>query len=440
MKTTHVYVLSLLCIIPLFSLGQGDPKKFHIELVELLYDEDLQFQFMEEIPINLRVVYRRDSDGKRKVKILRSTNQIKKQLSIVSKQGRYHNGELYYRKKDVWRNGGYIDIHIRDKLESGFSKKFQLYVPSLEAISMSYDNRQVGPGKKIPIELTLHYEGGFQRSIYPALRDIHIRERSFPKVEDVRVRSDELVILERKKGALRLFGPLVEPGTRNKQLYLIPGLNCPEEILLEAELVQYPGIVGALSIPMTYNASYSYNFNGRYGANGSRDALPVDIYVKKIQHRDRELVWIKVQNAHQTEETLFDPQLGAVHISCRGRRGMDGTDGMDGSDSSTDPPGSGCDGGNGGDGDDGGDGAFVTIHVDQESEEILHLISIDNAGGIGGQGGRGGTGGAGNPSGSNGRNGLDGRHGRNGPLPQTILVPSEVLEDMINLTKTPKEQ
>ncbi|MEM6807368.1 MAG: hypothetical protein AAF696_38555, partial [Bacteroidota bacterium] len=341
-------------------------------------------------------------------------------LSISN--GAYEYGKLVYNYHKVLDNGGKIRILLQAKKPSTFEKTFTLKLPRLDSIRLSYEEGKQSPKTPIPIDLHLYYEDGSSSSLKYPWETEGNKPSNHLDWKDFKIMLDDHAEIS--------WGDHIKVnGNRQQsqaQLFIIPKIGRHAKIKLSVYSLHSPSLNTELEIPILYNAPQHFDFNA---SSKGENAETVNIFFKTIFIEKQELIWVQASQSGRVEETLLNPRIAKLKISCKGgqgKAGINGSQGINGDPNHNREGGSGSDGSEGGDG---GNGANVYIYVDKASENWLDVIEIDNRGGAGGLGGLGGATGI-NPSkwATAGQNGKNGRSGLQGKAPQIIIVPRESLE------------
>lgn len=416
---THLFVI-IWSFLPLLSWGQQKTllSESRFQEIEVFHNPVYRLQFMDELPLWFRVKIRNKKGTKTKVRVFKGQSWAKRNLILNTSNAQFKNGSILYDTDHIHQTGGSIKIKLRDKKAGDFERNVEIPVPNLQDIILGYDSSQVGPEIPIQLKVDLKYSDGYIAHIGdPWYVSFSIRANRYPDKRDFNFVSKERIVSD------------------ESNFYLIPSMNSPSLMDLKMEYRRNPDVSSKLAIPLTFNASYQFNYRGRTREFRSKHAPSVQVYLKKIVREGVDLLWVKTQSGNIIHQALINPVLAHVSIDCRGGRGMDGTNGSDGSDGCDDPPTDGEDGDNGEDGEDGGNGGSVYIYTDSESASYIQSLLIYNEGGAGGDGGSGGDGGDGADGkcdGSDGSSGDDGRRGQNGPAVQVIYLPSSSLENMLS--------
>ena len=152
MKAIHPnYLCSLLGIFCLFSSLYSQSFCERIQRIEFLYDTEAKLQFQSKIPLIILIHYKSKNGKKLRSKSFETLHELKNHLEFEISNATYAYGKLFYTYDKVMKTGGEIQISLKGKENTGCKHDWNLKLPKLDSVSLSYSKRKLTPEIPIPI-------------------------------------------------------------------------------------------------------------------------------------------------------------------------------------------------------------------------------------------------------------------------------------------------
>ncbi len=412
--------------------------------IHILADTSGMLETDSLIPIGMNIEF--DNGKTKKIKLL--TKEYADEFNITTENCSFADGYLHYSPKSVFKNGHHITCTISPKMYPSIKNKLSITIPYLVSFKILIDRTIMAKaGTVIPFNIRATFSNNNIFSF-----NSKDKKMSIPFNDFYFTLPDSILN--------QPFIHIPDPIENFYFTYSIKG-----KYRLDTS------IVDELIIPINYNASYTFNFdgtNGKKGRNGSNgqghegvhgrdgqngedgqkgeNGKNIRILLKSIICKKDTFIKLLFITNESTQRFVLDPKGSSILLNCNGGKGGNGGRGGNGS-TGTDggydhDAGYGGDAGNGGFGGDGGNGGSVITYADSIANKYLHLILLQNKGGNGGIAGEGGIGGSGGyqdcgaePCNTNGYNGVPGLNGYNGytPEPMNYIIPAKHLDELMEV-------
>lgn len=375
----------------LISFSYSKPRDRDIVDFKIEYDTTAALEVNDTLTFKVTSI-RRDGEERTRSNYRIESTQGKKKDSLFILE-RYHT--LF---------SDSLEITVKHKRDASVRKRVTIPIPQITNISFdrSKCSSKINKSSSSRAVVTVTYDNGNQYSV--------------PLTSDNSELRDDISRAVLKQVNVAFNG--VKPGESGILWNISNSLEF-RKAFIKISSQKDPEIFDTLSLELSFDNHFSYNFDGESGYRGSSgycgrssrcgdggdgrsgrrgapggDGADVVLYVSSDTVAEQTVLSALIKSRSEKRRALFSPKSGSLKISCNGGTGGTGGDGGNGGNGadadSTHSRGYGGRAGDGGDGGRGGDGGGVTIYTDSITAEHIHAIQISNEGGFGGSGGEAG--------------------------------------------------